>query len=111
MNDGSKPGASADLEMADLNESDGRFTVPGVEGRGIRPGKYRIAVIETYRRETVDKINGSGKPKKGSPRLNDEKNLLDSTFGETTSPFVRDLSASTELSLDMASPGEPPPSK
>lgn len=100
---GGQPG---DIEMAHLDESDGSFTVPGHEGHGIKPGKYRIAVIETMRRETADRVNKAIKPKRGERRIDNDKNFLESSFGETTSPFLRELKTSTTLRLDMAKPTE-----
>jgi hypothetical protein len=106
MKDGTSVDPSGDVEMADYNSKDGSFTVPGREGYGIRPGKYRIAVVESLRRETRDQLKKSAKPKHGEKRVDNDTNLLDSTFGENTSPFVRDMTNSTKLTLDMASPTE-----
>jgi hypothetical protein len=108
IKDGTSDKSSGEMEMADYDSRDGSFTVPGREGYGILPGKYRIAVVETYRRETVDKLNstssGKVKGKRALTHSDDENNLLESTFGQTTSPFVRDLTGSTKLTLDMANP-------
>jgi hypothetical protein len=95
---------SGEMEMADYNSKDGSFTVPGVDGQGIRPGKYRIAVVETLRREERDKLKKPGKRNPKQQRIDNDTNFLDSTFGERSSPFVRDLRASTNLTLDMSSP-------
>jgi hypothetical protein len=97
---------SREMEMAVYNSKDGSFTVPGDEGYGIPPGKYRIAVVETLRREELDKLKKSTKtkPKRGQRRIDKDTNFLESTFGEKTSPLVRDLKTSTNLTLDMASP-------
>lgn len=104
MNDGTSGGPSGEVEMADYDSKDGTFTVPGLEGYGIRPGKYRIAVVESLRRETRDQLKKSAKPKRGQKRIDNDTNFLDSTFGEKTSPFVRDLRTLTKLTLDMANP-------
>jgi hypothetical protein len=105
--DGPAEKPSGDVEMADYDARDGSFTVPGQEGYGIRPGKYRIAVVETLRREEFDKLKQDSKPKKaGQKRIDKEMNLLEASFGEKTSPFVRDLKTSTRLTLDMAKPSE-----
>ena len=61
--EGTAGNPSGDVEMADYNSKDGSFTVPGREGHGIRPGKYRIAVVESLRRETRDQLQKSAKPK------------------------------------------------
>jgi hypothetical protein len=91
-------------EMADYDPRDGSFTVPGREGHGIAPGKYRIAIVETLRREARDALNKGSKPKRGTPRITNDTDFLEASFGKTTSPFVRDLKTSTKLTLDMASP-------
>jgi hypothetical protein len=95
---------SREKEMADYNIKDGSFTVPGNEGQGIRPGKYRIAVVETLRREAIDQLKKAAKSDARKRRIDEDKNYLESTFGEKTSPFVRDVRTSTKLTLDMASP-------
>jgi hypothetical protein len=103
------PGNTAtEIEMADYDPRDGSFTVPGREGNGITPGKYRIAVIETLRREEFDKVKKTA-PKRQrrqehEKRADKETNFLEAQFGEHTSPFVHELSASATLTLDMAKP-------
>jgi hypothetical protein len=95
-----------DVEMANYDPRDGSFTVPGREGNGIPPGKYRIAVVETLRREELDKlkVKNASKSKRGSKRITDDTNFLESSFGEQTSPFVQELITSTKVTLDMATP-------
>ena len=78
----------------------------GREGYGILPGNYRIAVVETLRREALDNLKNASKPTRGQKRINNDTNFLEASFGETTSPFVRDLKTSTKLTLDMARPTE-----
>jgi hypothetical protein len=82
--------------------------VPRREGYGITPGKYRIAVIETLRRESFDQLKQASKPKSksGQKRIDEDANLLGASFGAKTSPFVRDLKTSAKLPLDMAKPTE-----
>jgi hypothetical protein len=98
------PPPSGHVEMADYDSRDGRFTVPGRDGSGVPRGKYRVAVVETIRREELDKLKKSSKPKRGEQRITDDTNVLESTFGEKTSPFVFDLKTSTNLTLDMSKP-------
>ncbi len=97
---------TGDVEMADYDPRDGSFTVPGREGYGIPPGKYRIAVVETVRREALDKLKEASKSKRGRTPIRDDTNFLEASFGEQTSPFVRDLRLSTKLTLDMSKPNE-----
>ena len=101
--EGSAP-PTGDVELADYDSRDGRFTVRGRDGSGIPRGKYRVAVVETIRREELDKLKKSSKPKRGEKRINDDTNVLETTFGENTSPFVLDLKTSTNLTLDMSKP-------
>jgi hypothetical protein len=95
---------TGDVEMADYDPRDGSFTVPGREGDGIRPGKYRIAIVETLQRETLDKLKEASKSKKRQNPIRDVINYLEASFGEKTSPFVRDLTSSAKLTLDMSNP-------
>jgi hypothetical protein len=106
ITDGASGKPSGDVVMADYDARDGTFTVPGREGYGILPGNYRIAVVETLRREALDKLKNASKPARGQKRMNNDTNFLEASFGETTSPFVRDLKTSTKLTLDMAKPTE-----
>jgi hypothetical protein len=100
---------AGDIEMADYDPRDGSFTVPGAEGYGISPGKYRIAVVETLRRDALKESDSSSKPTGGrnqKKRFDFDKNFLEDSFGMNTSPFVRELKTSTKLALDMAKPAE-----
>jgi hypothetical protein len=106
MKDGTSGQPIGEVEMADYDARDGSFTVPGREGYGIPSGKYRIALVETLRREARDKLTNTSTPKRGQKRIDNDTNLLEASFGETTSPFVRDLRTSTKLTLDMAKPTE-----
>jgi hypothetical protein len=106
INDGGLEKVPRDVEMADYDPRDGSFKVPGREGYGIPAGKYRIAIVETIRREELDKQKSASKPKFGVKRITDDTNFLEEPFGEKTSPFVRELKTSTKLTLDMAKPTE-----
>ena len=99
---------AGDVEMADYDPRDGSFTVPGAEGHGITPGKYRIALVETVRHDAIKETKDPPKPKGGQnkKRFDFDKNFLEDSFGMKTSPFVRELKTSTKLALDMAKPGE-----
>jgi hypothetical protein len=106
IKDGTSGAPAGDVEMADYDARDGSFTVPGREGYGIPPGNYRIAVAETLRREALNQLKTASKAKRGQSRIDNDTNFLESSFGEKTSPFVRDLRTSTNLTLDMAKPTE-----
>jgi hypothetical protein len=63
---------------------DGTFRVVGVDGRGLPPGKYRVAV----------------------QAMKDRKDLLDGAYGAQNSPLTCEVkNASEELHLEL---GEPP---
>ncbi len=104
MKDGTAGQPIGEVELADYDARDGSFKVPGREGSGIPPGKYRVALVETLLREELDKLKKAAKPKRGQKRITDDTNFLEDSFGETTSPFVLDLKTSTNITLDMAKP-------
>ena len=106
MNEGTSDKPTGEVEMADYDPRDGSFTVPGREGQGIPPGKYRIAVVETLRREAIDQLKNDAKPKLGQKRIDNDTNFLEGQFDAMSSPFVRDLKTSTKLTLDMSKPTE-----
>lgn len=63
---------------------DGTFTVPGPDGHGIPPGKYRISVEQFDPYPTTDLLMGKFKGPK--------------------SPIVRDVSGSGSLDIDLSKP-------
>jgi hypothetical protein len=88
--------------MAVFNAEDATFTVPGPEGRGIPPGKYRVSLIQKYKREAVDQKNETaGRNKKLFDRDTD---TLDGKYGQY-SPFVFDVDGKTEMTIDLDKPG------
>jgi hypothetical protein len=100
----SSPTPNGDIEMADYNSQDGTFTVPGVEGLGISPHLYRIAVVETLQRESLDELKKKSKTKRSARAIDRDTNLLEASFGTRTSPFIHELKTSQSLTLDMAKP-------
>jgi hypothetical protein len=79
-----EPGKRAEnTYMAEYHREDGTFTAVGADGKGLPPGKYRIAV--EYTRKKRDVLKGA--------------------FDSGNSPFVYDIDRSTgELTLDLAKP-------
>ena len=75
--DGTSGQPIGEVEMADYDSRDGSFTVPGREGYGIPPGKYRIALVETLRREALDQLKKASKPKRGQQRITNDTNFLE----------------------------------
>jgi hypothetical protein len=69
--------------MAAFHPEDGTFTAVGADGKGLPPGKYRIAVEYTKKK----------------------RDMLKGAFDSGKSPFVYDIDQSTgELTLDLSKP-------
>ena len=90
--------------QADLDQTTGKFSVPGKDGRGIPPGKYRVAVTQRMTRETFEAT--VPKPKKGAARntVNRETDMLGDKFSVENSPIVREVRASQDLTVDLDNP-------
>jgi hypothetical protein len=103
-----EPGAKVSLAgepfVAQLDQATGTFSVPGKEGKGIPPGRYRIAITQKMTRETFDATNPQ--PKKGAKRADRETDTLGGQFGLDNSPIVREVSASSRLTIDLDRPTE-----
>jgi hypothetical protein len=95
-----------DQYMAELDQATGTFSVPGRERRGIPPGKYRIAVTQKMTRETFDALNPQSK--KGAKRVDRETDTLGDQFGLDKSPIVREVLASSNLTIDLDQPTDNP---
>ncbi len=77
-------GRVLDWHVATFNKTDGTFVASGKDGKGVPPGKYRIAV----------------------EHLHSRKDMLNGAFGPENSPFVREVKSSADnLTLDLAKPG------
>jgi hypothetical protein len=90
---------NAEPYLADLNPEDGTFSVPGAEGKGIPPGKYRVAISQRLTRDAVEKAS-----KAKRKVVNRDADSLASQFGMATSPIMRDLTSSCEVTIDMDHP-------
>lgn len=97
--DGKSIGADEPF-AAVLNQADGSFEVPGPDGRGIPPGKYRVSVTQKYRnKHTVDK------PKKpGTALIDRDTDLLGDRFSSKGSPIVVEVPGSGSLVVDLDRP-------
>jgi hypothetical protein len=83
-----------------VNEEDGTFEVPGPDGRGIPPGKYRVSVTQKYRtKHTVEK------PKmRGAAPIDRDTDLLGDRYGPTSSPIVVEVTTPEKLTIDLDRP-------
>ncbi|MDB5352636.1 MAG: hypothetical protein JWN86_3883 [Planctomycetota bacterium] len=93
--DGKTP-TGPDLYAANV-ASDGSFDVPGIDGEGIPPGKYRVSVVLRAGR---DRSQAKKKGKNGDP----DKDLLNGAFAPENSPIVREITSSQPLRIDLDQP-------
>jgi hypothetical protein len=72
-----------DYHVAVFNKTDGTFVASGKDGKGVPPGKYRIAI----------------------EHLRQKKDVLNGAFSAEKSPFVREVKSSSDtLTLDLSKP-------
>jgi hypothetical protein len=90
--------------LADFDEANATFTVPGPDGRGIPAGKYRVSVVQKIKRVALEKLKVEKKL-----RIDRETDMLKNAFGPDRSPIVRELTASCDLAIDLDRPGDPTP--
>jgi hypothetical protein len=90
----------ANEPFAAIVNDDGTFNVPGPDGTGIPPGKYRVSITQKYRtKHTIDK------PKRpGEATINRDTDLLQDRYSPTTSPLVVEVNTSEKLTLDLDRP-------
>jgi hypothetical protein len=109
--DSGKTIPSGEAYTANLDQTKGTFSVPGPEGQGIPPGKYRIAVTQKMEREAFNAAKPQSQSKsRNKKRVDRETDMLADRFGLGTSPIVREVNTSQELTIDLDRPNEPPPS-
>ncbi len=106
-NDGERTIPAGKSYMAAFNAEDASFTVPGPEGRGIPPGKYRVTVTQKLKREAVDKRNE--KAERNKKLFERDTDMFNGQYGELRSPFVFDVDGKTEMTVDLSKPGKPLP--
>jgi len=91
---------SSEPFWANFDPAGATFSVPGVAGRGIPPGKYRVAVTQKLTREAFDAAYPQ--PQRDVSR---EADTLADQFGPGTSPIVRELKTTgEELVIDLDHP-------
>jgi hypothetical protein len=88
---------SKESYAAQYDADEGAFTVPGHEGRGIPPGKYRVSVIQKARSDARPES------KKRNEAFDRETDFLKDRFGPVTSPIIRELKSSTDLENPLGS--------
>ena len=77
-------GLAYDTYPANYNQQDGTYEVPGKDGKGIPPGKYRITIhIMT------------------APPLPAEATQINNTYGSDNSPLVREVTGE-DINIDLA---------
>jgi hypothetical protein len=101
-NPGGQVTKSSEPFDADYNDDEGTFVVPGREGRGIPPGKYRVAVTQRMLREAFDAAKPKAKP--GQKPITRETDFLGDRFGISSSPILREIKGKTELVIDLDDP-------
>jgi len=94
---------STEPYAASYDQPSGTFKVPGKEGSGIPPGKYRVAITSKLEREALNSAKPKQKP------ADREKDYLDDKFSVSTSPILREIKASTDLTIDLDKPTEGAP--
>jgi hypothetical protein len=88
--------------QAYYDPKDGTFVVPGPDGYGIPPGKYRISIFQGLTREGEGKINNERKGRsRKAPRIDRETDFFKDLFGPTSSPIVREITQGVELIVDL----------
>src|SRR5271157_954208 len=88
--------------QAYYDPKDGTFVVPGPDGYGIPPGKYRISIFQGLTREGESKAPNVHKgPSRKAQVINRETDFLEGLFGPTTSPIVREITQGAELIVDL----------
>ena len=88
---------NSDPYPAEYQAESATFKVPGQDGYGIPPGKYRVAISQTLTSEAAAK-------QKGRNRVNRDADMLRDKFSETNSPIIREIKDAADLTIDLNSP-------
>ena len=78
---------------------DGKFEVPGPDGSGVPPGKYRIAVTQTPKDRATAPAT---KSRKLAPDR--DHDFLEGRFGPDTSPIERTIERSEHVIFELNRP-------
>jgi hypothetical protein len=101
FNDGARTVPAGEAYMAVFKSEDGTFAVPGPDGQGIPPGKYRVSLTQELTREAVDKKNEN--VKRNQKLFDRDTDMLNGQFGGN-SPIVREIKDSTEVAIELDKP-------
>ncbi len=96
-----KPVPATDPYLAEFDPANSSFQVPGPDRQGIPPGKYRVAVTQTLRREAFDAAQ-----KKSKKRLDRDADTLADRFSATNSPIIVEVNRSEAVEIDLERPGK-----
>ena len=99
-----KPVNSTEPYEASVDDDRGTFTVPGREGYGIPPGKYRVMVTQRMSREAFEAAKPKAAP--GKPPITRETDFLGGKFGAMNSPILREIKGTSEVVIDLDRPTE-----
>jgi hypothetical protein len=83
------------------NPAEATFSVPGPDGRGIPPGKYRVAVTQKMTREAFE---AAKLPLKKA--VTRETDMLADRFAPESSPIIREIKGPQELLIDIDRPAD-----
>ncbi len=77
----------------------GRYEVPGPDGRGIPPGKYRVAVIQKPKDRSA-----APKPKSKAQAPDRDHDFLEDKFSPVTSPIILSVERSAHMVVALDRP-------
>jgi hypothetical protein len=93
--------------QAEYDPASGTFSVPGPDGRGIPPGKYRVAVTQKLERSAYDAAKPKITDKAAKKAFTRDADTLKDRFGLTTSPIVVEVNRSQDVTIDLDRPTDP----
>jgi hypothetical protein len=95
--------AAGEPYPAAVDPTDATFVVPGPDGSGIPPGRYRVALIL---KPTPAAVLAAEKEKKAAKKktIRRDTDFFRGRFGAANSPIVRDLRTSGDLIIDLDHP-------
>ncbi len=73
-----------------VDPATGNFEITGADGKGIPPGKYRVAV------SAGAFVGGPGGPSSKDP--------FEGKFGKDNSPIIREIDGKSEIIIDLDKP-------